>query len=294
VRTPDNLKGIGLTFLAMAMLPYLDVCAKFLGQQQIPVIEIAWARVFFGALMILPFAVKVDRAKALIPRPLGLQLLRCLAHISATFAFFTALKFMPIADTMAVWYIEPILLLLLSVWLLKEKLDLYRVVAVIAGFCGTLIVIRPGLVATNPGVPFALFSGLAFAFYLLITRLLAGKARAVTTTFQTNALGAVICSALLPWVWVWPTSEQWLLMLAMAAFGTLGHYLAARAYDYAEASLLATLAYSEIAMSIFAGWLFFSDLPDRWTLLGITVLIACAAAISWRERSIAIAQPPSP
>jgi drug/metabolite transporter (DMT)-like permease len=287
---PNPLKGISLMLAAMALLPYLDVCAKFLGQQNLPIVEIAWARLFLGAVLALPFAWASDGSAALIPKPAGLQVLRGLLLASATFTFFTALRYLPIADAMAVWYIEPILLVLLAWLILGEKLDRHRVFAVLAGFCGTLIVVRPGISEWNTGVMYALASGLCFAFYMVVTRLLSGRANPITTTFQTNALGAITASALLPPVWVMPNLEQWLLMLAMAGFATAGHYLAAKSYDYAEASLLAPLAYTEIIMSIFAGWLFFSDFPDSYTLIGIAVLVASAIYISWRERSAHLRQ----
>jgi drug/metabolite transporter (DMT)-like permease len=154
-------------------------------------------------------------------------------------------------------------------------------------------VIRPGLVDVDFSVVFPLGAGLFFALYVIITRKLAGEAKAITTTFQTAAIGAIIVSCMLPFVWVTPSAGQWGLMMLMAAFGVAGHYLVTKAYDYAEASLLAPFAYLEILMSILAGWLFFSDLPDRFTMLGVAILIASALYISWRERKLANVPPTS-
>ena len=293
VKTPDSLKGIGYTLVAMAILPYLDVCAKFLGEQNLPILQIVWARLFFGSLMALPFALQADGLKAFMPKPAGFQILRGLLLGTATFSFFTALKYMPIADTMAIFYVEPLILVVLSFFLLGEKLDLQRVLAVVVGFLGTLIIIRPGFAELNQGVFFALSAGLSFALYLIVTRKVAGISKAITTTFQTSAIGAIMVSGLMPSLWVMPTTAQWGLMLALAAIAFTGHYLITRAYDHAEASLLAPLAYTEIIMSIFAGWMFFSDLPDRWTMLGIGILVACACYISWRERKLAFEAPTS-
>jgi drug/metabolite transporter (DMT)-like permease len=293
MRSPDSLKGIGLTILAMALLPYLDVCAKILGQQNLPIMQVVWARVFFGALFAMPFALKADGLAALVPKPAGYQLLRGLALMAATFCFFTALKFMPIADAMAIFYVQPLLVVVLSALLLSEHIDTPRSLAVVVGFVGTLVVIRPGLVEVNFSVVFPLGAGLLFALYVIITRKLAGEAKAVTTTFQTAAIGAILVSCMLPFVWVWPSVTQWGLMMLMAGFGVGGHYLVTKAYDYAEASLLAPFAYLEILMSIFAGWLFFKDLPDRYTILGVSILIASALYISWRERRLANPPPTS-
>jgi drug/metabolite transporter (DMT)-like permease len=293
VRQHNSLKGIGITLVALALLPYLDVCAKFLGQQNLDVLQVVWARVFFGMLLSLPFAVKADGVKAFVPRPPVWQIMRGIILMGATFFFFTGLTYMPVADALAIFYVEPLLVVILSVLLLGEKIDAPRIVAVIIGFMGTLIIIRPGFADVNAGVLFPLGAGLCFALYVILTRKLAGTANAVTTTFQTSATGAIMMTAIMPFVWVAPTLNQWGLMVLMAAFGVGGHYLVTKAYDYAEASLLAPFAYTEILMSIFAGWLFFSDLPDRFTVLGICILIACALYISWRERTLANAAPVS-
>jgi drug/metabolite transporter (DMT)-like permease len=293
VRAPDALKGIGLTLLAMALLPYLDVCAKFLGQQNMPILQVVWARVFFGMLLAMPFALRADGLAALVPKPPAYQILRGIFLMLATFCFFTGLKHMPMADTMAIFYIEPLLVVVLAALLLGERIDLQRVVAVMVGFVGTLIIIRPGFATVDAAVLYPLGAGLCFALYIIITRKLAGTANAITTTFQTSAIGALVMTAIIPFVWTAPSLEQWSLMVLMAAFGVSGHYLVTRAYDYAEASLLAPFAYTEILMTIFAGWLFFRDLPDRWTVLGIAILIACALYVSWRERTLANEQPTS-
>jgi drug/metabolite transporter (DMT)-like permease len=213
--------------------------------------------------------------------------------LAATFFFFEGLRHMGIADAMAIFYVQPLLVVILSALILKEHIDAQRIIAVIIGFIGILIIIRPGLGVANAGAVYPLAAGLCFASYVIVTRKLAGKANAITTTFQTSIIGAIVVTAMLPTVWVQPTGQQWVLMVLMAGFGVGGHFIMTKAYDYAEASLLAPLAYIEILMSIFAGWMFFSDLPDRWTLLGVAVLIACALYISWRERTLANEAPTS-
>jgi drug/metabolite transporter (DMT)-like permease len=293
VKTPNSLKGIGLTLIAMAVLPYIDVCAKFLGQQNLHIAQIVWARVFFGMVLTLPFALRTDGKHAFVPKPPGLQLIRGLVILLATFFFFTGLRYMPIADAMAIFYVQPLMVVLLSAIILKEMIDAQRIVAVIVGFIAILIIIRPGFGTMNAGVIYPLCAGLCFAIYVIVTRKIAGQSNAITTTFQTSAIGAVIVTAIMPFVWVAPTLEQWVLMVLMAFFGVSGHFLVTKAYDYAEASLLAPLAYIEILMSILAGWIFFSDLPDRYTLLGVAILIACALYISWRERALANEAPTS-
>ena len=159
-----------------------------------------------------------------------------------------------------------------------------RWVAVIIGFIGTLIIIRPGLQELNPGVFLALASGASLAIYLLLTRRIAGSAPAMVTTFYTTLMGAIFTSIIVVFVWQTPTPAQWGYFVLLSAIANGGHYLIIRAYDHAEASLLAPLAYSEMIMATVLGWYIFGDFPDVWTFVGVAILIACAIYISWRER----------
>lgn len=279
------LLGIGLLLCAMAVLPFLDVCAKILGRQGIPVVEIVWARMLFGALISLPFAARLVGWRGLTPdRPI-FHAFRAVFLMAATGFFFWGLHYLSIADTLAIFFIEPLVITALSPVVLGETVGLKRWIAVLIGFIGTLIIIRPGLQAFNPGVLMALASGTSIAIYLLMTRRIAGRQPAMVTTFHTNALGSIFATIAVVTLWVPPLPAQWSLMLLLAAIAVAGHYLIVRAYDYAEASLLAPLAYTEIIMATFAGWWFFGDFPDRWTFLGVGILIACAIYISLTERN---------
>ncbi|NBZ89076.1 DMT family transporter [Stagnihabitans tardus] len=278
---------IGIFFMlgAMGVLPMIDVIAKYLGQNGIPVLQIVWARLALGALVTLPAAA---RRGGLVPERPWLHTARACLLMAATFLFFSALKFLPIADALAIFFVQPLVLTALSPFVLGERVSLRRWIAVGVGFVGTLIIIRPGMGAFNPGSLLALGSGTALALYLLMTRKISGQAPAIVTTFQTNAIGGLIASALVGFVWVAPTASQWGLFLALAVIANLGHWMIVKAYDHAEASLLAPLAYTEMVTSTIFGLLFFGDFPDGWTFAGVGILIACAIYISTvKERAAA-------
>lgn len=279
-----SLIGIGLMLTAMAVLPFLDAIAKYLGQQGLPVMQIVWARLFFGAILTMPFALKLAGPRGLVPNMPVVHAVRASFMIAATGFFFAALHYQSIADTLAIFFVQPLVITLLSPWVLGEKVGLRRWVAVVIGFIGTLIIIRPGLQVLTPGVPLALGSGTCLAIYLLMTRRISGSAPAMVTTFYTSLMGAIIMSAIVVFVWQTPTPAQWGFFVLLSAIANGGHYLIIRAYDHAEASLLAPLAYSEMIMATFVGWYFFGDFPDLWTFVGVAILIACAIYISWRER----------
>lgn len=282
---PRPLVGIGLMLAAMAILPFIDVLAKKLGQAGMPILIVVWARALFGGLMTLPFALKAVGARAFLPaRPLH-HLARAILLFGATFLFFQALKHLPIADALAIFFVNPLVIVILSALVLREKVGPRRWAAVAVGFIGTLIIIRPGLVAVNPGTLYALGAGVALGAYFVMTRHIAGAANAMVLTFQTSAIGAVLMTFALPFLWQMPTPTQWVMLASLGVIATLGHVLITKAYEHGEASLLAPLAFTEIIMAIAVGWWFFADLPDRWTLLGVSILVASAVYISFRERA---------
>ena len=281
----NPLLGIALVLVAMAILPGIDVCAKFLGQQGVPVVQMVWARFFFGSLFTLPFALAVDGKNALRPVNPFFNALRATLLIAGTICFFMALHTLSIADTLAIYFVQPILITALSPLLLRETVGIRRWITVAIGFIGVLIIIRPGLVAFNVGSMFALASGTASALYIIVTRHLTGKANAMVTTFQSSVIGAAGLTLAAPLYWLPVSGQQWLLLILLGAIAIAGHYLITKAYDYAEASLLSPFNYTEMIMAVVMGWYFFGDFPDNWTFVGVAILITCAIYISVRERA---------
>lgn len=280
----STTKGVALLLGAMAVLPFLDVCAKFLGQQGMPIVQIVWARMAFGLLFTVPALLATEGPAALKPQRPALHLFRAVLLMGSTFCFFYALTFQGIAETLAVFFVQPLVVTMLSPLVLGERVGVRRWLAVLVGFIGTLIIIRPGLIAINLGSLFGFAAGTSLACYMLLTRRIAGRDSAIATTYYTTLMGAIVVSIAVWFVWQQPSAQQWLMMILLAGIAAAGHYLIVRAYDYAEASLLAPLAYSEMIVAVIVGWLFFNDFPDVWTFVGVAVLIASAIYISARER----------
>jgi len=278
------LLGIGLMLLAMTILPLIDVLAKLLGQSGLPILIIVWARAVFGTLTVLPFALRTAGPAAFRTRQPLHHLARAVLLYSATFLFFLSLRSLPIADALAIFFVNPLIVTVLSALVLGETVGPRRRIALALGFLGTLVIIRPGLVPLNQGTLLALGAGVALASYFVLTRQIAGRAPAMVLTFQTTALGAVLLTLALPFVWVTPAPHQWPMLAGVGIIATLGHALITLAYEEAEASLLAPLAFTEIITATALGWAFFGDLPDRWTVLGVAILIGSAIYIALRER----------
>ena len=279
------LKGIALMAVAMAVLPFLDVVAKILGQQGVPILQIVWARMALGCALTLPLALRLAGPRGLIPDRPMFHALRAGFLIGATGLFFWAPKFLAIADALAIFFVQPLIVTALSPFILGEYVGPRRWAAVAVGLCGTLIILRPGFGVVNPGSLLALGAGGCLAIYMLMTRKMSGRFHALVTTFHTNLAGGILTTALVPLVWQTPSLSQWGLFGLLAFFAVFGHYLIVRAYDQAQASLLAPMAYTEIIMATVVGWWFFGDFPDGWTFTGVGILIASAIYISWREHS---------
>ncbi len=279
---------------AMTALPFLDVLAKVLGEQGVPVLQIVWARVAFGAALTLPFALRHAGARGLMPPNPLFHLFRAGFLICATFTFFLSLTYLPIADALALFFVQPLVVTILSALVLGEKVGPRRWAAVAVGFIGTLIIIRPGFVEVNPGSLLALAAGAFLGIYFVMSAKIAAQAPPMVITFQTNFIGAVLISGAMPLVWLPPSPAQWAMFVGMGVVANLGHLLILNAYRRAEASLLAPLAYTEMIGATLVGWWFFGDFPDGWTFLGVGVLIGCAIYISVRERSAKIKIPPEP
>lgn len=282
---------------AMAVLPFIDVLAKKLGEAGMSILIVVWARAVFGSLLALPFALRANGLAVLLPAQPFMHLGRAALLFSATWFFFVALTYLPIADALAIFFVNPLFVTVLSALVLGEKVGPRRWAAVAVGFIGTLIIIRPGMIELNPGTLYALAAGFTLGAFFVTTRALAGSAPATVLSLHTTGLGALVLSLAMPFVWEPPTPTEWWMLAGIGVIATFGHFLVTWAYERAEASLLAPFAFTEIIGAVALGWWFWGDLPDRWTVLGVSILIASAIYISMRERQLArtgLDSPPLP
>jgi len=281
------LKGILMMILSMSIVPIVDGFAKFLSSDY-PISEIVWGRYIFHFFYLFPVVLFKYGPSAMLPRHLPLQIIRGGLLVCSTFCFFAAIAGMPLADTLALVFISPVIVTALSTVFLGEVVGVRRWSAVSVGFFGALVIIRPGLNEIESETYFALAAGFFYAFYMIATRKLSGSAPPLVTLTFTAFLGAVIMSALIPFQWVEPTNVDWLLMAAMGASAAIGHFLLIKAFDYAQASVLAPFSYFEIVVATIIGFVIFDDFPDTTTWLGIGIIILSGTYITIRERKIDI------
>lgn len=288
-RTPargeeNPLQGILLMVAAMMVVPFMDVLAKMLSERY-SILQITWARFFFHFMFLAPIVLYRHGGAALRPARPWLQLVRSGFTLLATILFFGAIALMPLADALALLFISPMVVTALSPVMLGERVGPRRWAAVIVGFAGAVIILRPGFGVLQAGSLLALGAGCSFAFYTLLTRKLSGSAPPLVTLTYTAVTGAVLMSLAVIPGWIAPSLPDMLMMAGIGGIAAGSHFMLIRAFDHAPASVLAPYSYSEIVMATAAGWIFFSDFPDGWTWTGIAVIAASGIYISWRERA---------
>lgn len=274
--------GIGLMVAAMVLYPVVDALGKTL-VAELPVLLVVWARYAFQALALLPLAFWQQRRLFIQVAAPRMQLIRAAFHVLAAIFFFTALATVPMADTLAVFFVSPLVITALSPVFLNERIGIWRWSAVVVGFLGVMLIIRPGFGIVTAGILFALASGLAHAGFAISSRKLAGQGTPLVGTLVISLIGTLVMSAVLPFVWQWPTPAHWLMLFAMGTLAAGCQWMVTMAYERARASQLAPFAYSEMVSTVILGLAIFGDFPDTMTWLGIAIVVASGIVIAWRE-----------
>ena len=276
------MKAISFSLLGWMFLPVMDGLAKYLSAD-LPILQITWARYFFTVAFTLPIMFFFFKKHLVWSDKPKLQILRGLILLSANICFFYAISVISLAKALTLAFIAPLIVTAFSPLLLGEKVGLRRWTAVIIGFTGSLIVIRPGFVEINLASLSALGTGFLYGFYLIITRKLSTSDNPLLTLLITGAVGAVLVSLVIPFYWVKPTFNQWSLMAGIGIFACIGHIFLILSLKFADASKLAPLGYTEIIPNVIIGYYFFNELPDNWTYLGLFIIILSGLYISWRQ-----------
>jgi len=202
-----------------------------------------------------------------------LQLFRGLILLSANLLFFYSISIISLAKALTLAFIHPLIVTALSPIFLGEKVDIKRWVAVLIGFTGALIVIRPGFLEVNLASLSAFGCGICYGFYLIVTRKLSDTDNPLLTLLFTGIVGTIVLSSMMPIVWVHPTIDQWYMLISIGLVASIAHGFIIISFRMAEASKLAPLGYSEIITNIIIGFYVFSDFPDLFTFIGLFVIM---------------------
>ncbi|MEM7751995.1 MAG: DMT family transporter [Pseudomonadota bacterium] len=291
--TPDRpVLGITLMLGFCLAAPLADALAKLLGDQM-EVAQLVAIRMALQVILLAPIVFWAAIPLMMSARNLRLSAIRAVLHIAGIGMMFLSLRYLPLADAVAIAFVMPFIMLLLGHFILGEEVGHRRIIACCVGFLGTCMVMQPSF--AEVGWPALLPVGVAFifSFFMLVTRQLA---QAVDPIALQMVSGLFACAFLLPlfvvfgdaqaFAVVWPEASAWSMVIAMGALGTVAHLLMTWALRFAPSATLAPMQYLEIPMAALLGWLIFRDFPDGLALAGIGVTIAAGLYIILREQRV--------
>ena len=293
--TPDRpFLGVALMLGFCVMAPLADAVAKLLGDR-VPLSQLLALRFAMQAAFLVPLVAATGGTLAMTPRLFGYVALRALLHVVGSGAMFLSLRFLPLADAIAIAFVMPFIMLLLGRLMLGEEAGVRRLAACAAGFAGTLMVVQPNFVEVGAAAMLPLLVAVAFALFMLVTRKIAKETDPVALQAATGLMASAV---LLPLVALgaafdWPFAEpaplsarDWALVLALGILGTIAHLTMTWSLRYAPAATLAPMQYLEIPFATLFGWLIFRDFPDGLALAGIAAIMAAGLYIVLREREL--------
>ncbi len=278
----NSLKGIGLIIFMTICFSSLDASAKYLSNA-LPLFVLLWGRYAFNFFFVALFFFSGAPADIIHTKNIKLQVLRSIFLVAATLTFWLALMFLPLADCVVILFVSPLLVTILAAPLLGEIVDKHRWIAVIIGFIGVTVVMRPGFTIFNWVSILPLITALLYAGVQISTRILGRTDAALTTLLYSSACGAIICTIGVLFFWVTPSLPQWFLLGWLGFLGAVGHYLMIKAYGLAPASLLAPFDYTTLIWATLLGFFLFGDLPDTMTVLGALIIISSGLYLIRRE-----------
>lgn len=288
------LVGAGMVFSVF------NAIVKHLSAQGMPVMEVAWGRYVFHLLFALGYAAvaaKIGHASQQSPlswslrwrnslrsrRP-GLQFMRSLLMLATTLLFFLAVSYIDLATATAIAFVEPMAITILSFLILKETVGIRRWSAVVVGFIGVLVVIRPGFGMAHWAVLLPVLSASTGACYNVLTRIVARHDSNAASLFYSALVGCLGLSLAMPFIWQAPSWDQWLLLAALGFTGGLAHTLVIRAFSFASASIVAPFIYLQLLWAIVIGFFWFGNWPVLTTWIGAAIIIATGLYTAHRER----------
>ena len=281
-RETNAMRGILLMIIAVTFFNLKDGLAKYLSETY-PVIQLLFFQYGVMFVSILPIIIVRDGWTGLITKHPFSLLLRGGIGVSALGLLFWAVSQIPLADAYAIIFISPIVVTMLSPFLLGESVGIRRWTAVVAGFIGVLLVIQPGFQVFSIGTTIAIGSGIMFGLYGIVTRKLTQQELPRVMMVYTALVGIVSVSGFLPTYWVVPKLDHSFMIVAMGILATVGHALMVYSYAAAPATVVTPFLYASIIAATLQGYFIFGDFPNLISWVGISTIIISGIYISLRE-----------
>ena len=281
------LKGILFFITAIFLISVVDTICKFF-TKDLHAIQIVWGYLIgINVTLWIFFFLKAEKLSKLVKsKKLVLQIIRPAFLICSISSLFLGLTYLPIAEATTIGFVAPLFITALSVPILKEKVGIHRWSAVLFGFLGVIIIVRPGTEFWHIASIMPLLGAFFFALFQIMTRLLSTTEKTYTTLFYTGLGGFVWSSLIVPFVWITPSYIYFLVFFITGAMGAIAHLCMINAFDRAEASLLAPYNYTKLLWVSVFGYLVFDDIPsiDMW--IGAVIIVSAGIYIIYREKNI--------
>ena len=296
------LLGIMLMIGFCILAPMGDALAKLLGET-IPLGQLLLTRFGVQTAVLVPLALLTGRSLLMSGRVVRLTVLRSVLHIIGIGAMFSSLRFLPLADAVAIAFVMPFIMLLLGKYVLDEEVGMRRLLACVVGFIGTLFVIQPSFAAVGAPALLPLVVAVVFALFMLVTRQVAKHADPISL----QAVSGVVASFILAALYLIPGTEVieqfqfvtpqgtdvWSMLVAIGLLGTFAHLVMTWSLRFAPSATVAPIQYLEIPIATMVGFAVFGDWPNSLAMLGICITMAAGLYILMRERNMAKLVPPA-
>lgn len=284
------VQGAIWMLIAAVLFSVLNTLIRWLtAERGLPPFQAAFFRIFFGLLFMVPLMLRAGRAGLGRHNPLYIR--RALAGVVGMLASFYAIAHLPLATSTALSFTAPMFTTVLAVFMLGEQIRMRRWSAIVVGFVGAVIILRPGWTAIDAGMIAALISAGSSALNTIVIKLLARTepANAIVTWMALYYTPLLFIPAL--FVWEWPEWDMWPWIVLMGVLGSLGHMAMTRSFRAADATVVMTFDYSRLPFSAVLGLVFFAEYPDEYTLLGGLVIGASGLYIAHREAKVSRLRP---
>ena len=281
----NRLVGIGIVSLTYLFFTLLDGSAKWL-VGTMPVIMVVWLRFAMHAVVATALFLPLRGTALVRTRYWRWHLARALMFTIMTGLNFWALQYLQLALTTSVQFTVPILIALISAMFLGQKLDAPRWIAIVLGFVGVLVIMRPGSTAFHPAMVAVGANAILYAVFMLMTRRLAAYDSPETIQYLPALGAALVLTPFALAAWEWPdTWQEWTVACLLGVFGATGHYLLALAHRYAPSTVLAPFVYQQVLYMTAFGYLVFGDVPAPAVWIGASVVVASGLYLFHRERT---------
>jgi S-adenosylmethionine uptake transporter len=285
---PSPLTGIALAVSGYSLFAIQDAMVKWLvASYAVPQI------LFMRSIIIVVFAgamVRYERHPSILRSPHRRSLgIRAVLMLGAWLSYYSATRYLGLAEITTMYFSAPVMVIILSIFVLKEKVGLVRWIAAIAGFTGVLFAANPAAAPDLVPAAMVLFAGFCWAWSVILVRLVSRTESTVNQMMATSLVFAVVCAAMLPWVWKTPDMSGWFLMIILGLISCAGQFLLYEGFRYAPASALAPIEYSGLIWAFLYGYLIWDEVPKPNVFVGAFLIVGSSLGLIWWERRAVLA-----